>query len=565
MRVLLVEDSAADARMVREALKEMTGSNFELVHVSRLDHALGQLESESFDVVLLDLELPDARGLTALARVRNAAPDIPVVVSSGHGDEGLALEAVKNGAQDYLLKDRGDGVLLFRALSYAVERKRAELRIRHLADHDGLTGLPNRRSFLDRLGQALARTRREKKMLALLFLDLDQFKFINDSLGHAAGDELLQGVASRLSACVRECDTVARLGGDEFTLILPEVANHEDVDRFAVKVLDAFKTPFHAGGNTQQVSVSMGISVYPDDADSAASLLRNADAAMYRAKDQGDSFYQFYSRTLAYEASDRLLLSNSLRQAVERQEFVLHYQPRVDTSSGRIVALEVLLRWQHPTRGLLAPDSFLALAEETGLIVPIGQWVLWNACAQCQAWRLSGLATDLQISINLSAREFSRKELRSTVARALNDTRLPASCLELELTESGIMREQEATSATMRELNDMGVRITIDDFGTGYSSLARLKQFPIDALKIDRSFVSDLTTDQSDTAIVNAIITMGHGLRLRVIAEGVEEGEQVALLKRSGCHEMQGYYFSAPQPPDGIASLLAAPPQWLHV
>ena len=564
MRVLLVEDNAADARMVREALKDVTSSKFDLVHVSRLDHALGQLESEGFDVVLLDLELPDARGLGALARVRNAVPDVPVVVSSGHGDEALALEAVKNGAQDYLLKDRRDGMILSRSLRYAIERNRAELRIQYLADHDGLTGLPNRRLLLDRLSQALARTQREKKMLALLFLDLNHFKLLNDSLGHAAADELLKGVASRLSGCVRECDTVARLGGDEFTLVLPEATNIEDVDRFAVKVLDVFKIPFRVAGSSQHVSASVGISLYPDDADSAEALLRTADAAMYRAKEQGHDVHQFYSRALASEAAGRLLLGNSLRHAIEEKEFFLHYQPRVSAHNGEIVGMEALLRWQHPTRGLLKPAQFVPLAEEMGLMVPIGHWVLWNACAQGQAWRLSGLASDLQISVNLSAREFSRKDLRRTVERVLDDTRLPPSCLELELTESGIMRDEEATTGTLRELNEMGVRITIDDFGTGYSSLTRLKAFPINALKIDRSFVKDLTKTRCDTAIVTAIITMGHGLELRVIAEGVEEAEQMELLKLQGCDEMQGYYFSAPQPPDRIAGLLANPPEWVN-
>jgi diguanylate cyclase (GGDEF)-like protein len=296
MRVLLVEDSAADARMVREALKDVAASNYELVHVSRLDHGLGQLESGLFDAVLLDLELPDAWGLTALARVRNAAPDTPIVVLSGQSDEALALKAVKNGAQDYLLKDRRDGVRLSRSLRYAIERKRAELRIQHLADHDGLTGLPNRRLLVDRLSQTLARMQREKKMLALLFLDLDHFKLVNDCLGHAAGDELLKGVASRLSACVRACDTVARLGGDEFLLVLPEVRNVGDVDRFAAKVLGIFKVPFEVAGHSQHISASVGISLYPDDAESAEVLLRTADAAMYRAKDQEHGVYQFYSR-----------------------------------------------------------------------------------------------------------------------------------------------------------------------------------------------------------------------------------------------------------------------------
>jgi EAL domain-containing protein (putative c-di-GMP-specific phosphodiesterase class I) len=347
-------------------------------------------------------------------------------------------------------------------------------------------------------------------------------------------------------------------------LVLPEVTNIEDVDRFVAKVLDLFKTPFHIAGSSQYVSASVGLSLYPDDAATAEALLRTADAAMYRAKGHERDVHPFYTKTRGRDTTDPLTMGNSLRKAIDGQEFILHYQPRVNVASRELAGMEVLLRWQHPARGLLAPIHFLPLAEEMGLIVPIGRWVLWNACAQAQAWRLSGLGSNLRIAVNLSGREVSRKELKNTVERALDGTRLPPACLELELTESGIMRDEETATAALSELSAMGVCITIDDFGTGYSALSRLKHFPISALKIDRSFVKDLAKAPCDSAIVTAIITMGHGLQLRVIGEGVEEVEQMEFLREQGCDEMQGYFFGHPQPPCRIASLLANPPEWMN-
>ena len=557
MRVLLVEDSAADARLVSEMLHNADSVRFDLVHVQRLSDALQRLVAEPFDAVLLDLGLPDARGLEALSPVREAVPDMPVVVLSGQPDEGMAVEAVQVGAQDYLLKGQGDGGLLSRSLRYAIERKRSEKHIQHLATHDGLTGLPNRGLLLDRLSQALARTRREQKRLALLFLDLDGFKSINDQFGHDVGDAVLQGVAARLSACMRRCDTVARLGGDEFTLLLPEIAHAHDADRFAAKVLGVFREPIEVQGRLLPLTASIGIGVYPTDGDSCETLMRAADLAMYRAKQRGGGHIEFLS-SLRLVPPERQLLGNRLRHALDEAEFVLHHQPRIDARSGEMVGTEVLLRWEHPDLGMLLPSRFLPVAEEMGLMVPIGEWVLRRACEQAREWRRSHPL--LTISVNLSGREFSRKNLHRTVERALRETGVPPSCLELELTESAIMRDEGDAIVSLRQLRSIGVRIAIDDFGTGYSSLSRLRRFPIDGLKIDRSFIEEVATHPGDAAIVSAIIAMGHGLQLRVTAEGVELPQQMAFLRDHDCDEMQGYFFGAPQSSESIGRLLAQPP-----
>jgi len=556
MRVLLVEDSAADARLVLEMTREDPASSVELVHATRLTDALRRLSFETFDAALLDLSLPDARGLEVVKRVQETATDLPIVVFSGQQDEAQALESVRSGAQDYLLKGRTDAMLLTRALRYAIERKRAELQIQHLAYHDGLTGLPNRRLFFDRLHQGLARTRRQKNLLALLFLDLDNFKVINDSLGHLAGDQLLQEVASRLSSHLRDSDTVARLGGDEFAIIMPEMANVEDVIRVATKVQWALEPPLYLYGQSHHLTASIGISLYPNDGGTPEALLRCADAAMFQAKRRGRHVYHLYSAALGHESSDRLSLCNGLRRALDADQFLLHYQPRVDARTGRILGVEALLRWRHPTCGLLPPSRFVPLAEEMGLIVPIGQWVLNTACTQAELWNRSAAGRHLRMSVNLSGREFGNKNLGKTVETTLKSTGFPPSRLELELPERGLMGDEQRTASSLRELSSLGVRLSVDDFGIGQSSLRLLKQLPIDALKIDQSFVRDVATDPYNTAIVRGIIGIAHGMGATAVAEGVETPEQAARLMGQDCDELQGFYFGMPQPAQALTALL---------
>jgi len=558
MKLILVEDNAADAGLVREMLSNAAATKYEIVTVPRLGDALDRLNQEPFDAILLDLGLPDARGLDSLQMLQRTAPDVPIVVLSGLDDKTLALEAVRQGAQDYLLKGENDGPTLARTVLYAAERKRAELNVRYMALHDGLTGLPNRLLALDRLSQCLARAGRERKLLALLFLDLDSFKIINDTRGHAVGDALLQAVATRLCGCVRKSDTVARIGGDEFTLILPEVSHVDDVNRFAAKVLDALQKPFTIAGREEYVSGSVGISVWPTDGETPDALLNAADAAMYRAKRRGGDSYEFHSEIPTLMDSERLPLGNRLRFALNAHEFMLHYQPIIDTRSGGTVGVEALLRWEHPSWGLLMPSSFVPLAEEMGLIVPIGSWALLQACQQVDHWNRSRAGAPLRASVNLSSRELNHRNLCHMIDRALRDSGLPPECLTLELTETGILFDEQAAVASMRELNAMGVRCFIDDFGKGYSSLSRVRRFPIYGLKIDRGFVQSIDTDPGDASVVMAIIMMARGLNLRVIAEGVETAGQADALRVSGCDEMQGYHFRPPLPADELTEFLGA-------
>ena len=434
-------------------------------------------------------------------------------------------------------------------------RKRDEATIRHLAYFDALTGLPNRMLFNDRLGQALALAHRTHDSLAVVFLDLDRFKKINDTLGHAAGDHLLQAVAGRLSLGLREGDTVARLGGDEFAIILPPPARVEDVARVSEKVLGALRAPFTVEGHELHVTASLGVSLYPSDGTDVATLEKNADVAMYRAKEQGRDNYQLYAPSMNAMALDRLVLEGGLRRALEREEFVLHYQPQVDIH-GRICGAEALLRWQPPGQEIVGPERFIGLAEETGLIVPLGEWVLKTACWQAKAWANAGLPA-LRIGVNLSARQFKHGKLVETLRGILEESALDPGLLELELTESVLMEDGETTIAMLDALKALGVRLSVDDFGTGYSSLSYLKRFPIDALKIDQSFVRDILDDGDDAAIASLIIRMAHMLNLTVVAEGVETADQAGFLVPLGCDHMQGFYFGRPMPAAEFGRVLA--------
>jgi diguanylate cyclase (GGDEF)-like protein/PAS domain S-box-containing protein len=430
-------------------------------------------------------------------------------------------------------------------------------RIQHMAHHDALTGLPNRVLLHDRIGQAIAQAQRAQKIAALLFIDLDRFKNINDSLGHQVGDRLLRTVAERLTVATRGADTVARIGGDEFVVVLGDLNQAEEAGYVAKKLLAELSQPFASDGHELHVTPSIGICTYPHDGRDVETLMRNADAAMYFAKESGRNNYQFFTQQLNIAAHERLLLENDLRYALERDELTLYYQPQIDLRSGAIVGFEALIRWPHLTRGMVPPAQFIPVAEEAGLIVPIGEWVMRRACAQARAWQDVGHAP-LQVSVNCSARQFRREGVVHTVARILRDTGLAADALELEITESVIIDHDAEVIARFESLSDMGVQLSIDDFGTGYSSLSYLKRFPIDKLKIDRSFVRDLSADPDDAAIVTAIVAMAHSLGLQVVAEGVETAEQLAFLKSLGCDRAQGYYFGKPVPAEDFTRLLGS-------
>jgi diguanylate cyclase (GGDEF)-like protein len=405
-----------------------------------------------------------------------------------------------------------------------------------------LTGLPNRLLFRDRISIALAHARRAQRNCAVIFLDLDQFKLVNDTLGHTFGDRLLQAIGARLVSCVRAEDTVARMGGDEFTILLTDLVDRRGASTVAHKVLDAVRHPVTVDEHELYVTTSIGISIFPDDGADAEMLLKNADRAMYRAKELGRDNFQFAT---IYEGEGRLALERSLHHGLERGEFVIHYQPMVEIATGRVVGAEALVRWNRPDHGLVGPEEFIPIAEETRLIVPLGEWVLRTACTQMKAWHDAGHAW-LRIAVNLSPRQFQQRDLTATVERILAETGYPAPLLDLEITESTAMANVELSLQILNRLKDMGIRISIDDFGTGYSSLSYLKRFPIDTVKIDQDFVRDVTS--ADTAIISAVISMARALNLRVIAEGVETEEQLAFLRREQCSEMQGFLYSEPLP-----------------
>nr|MDP2190253.1 EAL domain-containing protein [Rhodoferax sp.] len=435
------------------------------------------------------------------------------------------------------------------------ERKQAEQRIVYLANHDALTHLPNRNLLQDRIWQALLHALRNGSQGAVLFIDLDKFKVINDTLGHDIGDLLLKEVAQRLVASLRSQDTVARQGGDEFIVVLHSVANAQDAGRMAQKLLDVLLLPYWIEGKKLHISASIGIAVFPDDGEDADTLLKHSDTAMYHAKEAGRNNCQFFARQMNQLAVEKQALESYLRHALERNELLLHYQPVVDMASGKLAGLEALLRWQHPEQGLLSPSKFIPLAEETGLIVPIGEWALRSACMQLKAWQDQGYDVP-QLAINLSVKQFLQKTLTETIARILNETGVEAHFLELEITESVFIDNSDEMVETLRTLNDMGLKLSIDDFGTGYSSLSYLKRFPIDTLKIDQSFVHDIVTNPDDAAIVAGIIGLAHSLRMKVIVEGVETEDQRALLAQQGCDQYQGYYFSEPLPASEIVAKL---------
>jgi diguanylate cyclase (GGDEF)-like protein len=545
--VLLIEDNPGDARLIREMLMEGEDPLFRLDCVGRLSQGLEYLETRGAGLILLDLSLPDSLGFETFLRVYAHSPKVPIIVLTGHDDQSVALSAVKTGAQDYLVKGKLDRELLLRSMQYSIERKRYQEQLEFQANYDALTGLPNRNLLHDRLKQSVF-AQRYVRSIGVVFIDIDRFKFVNDSLGHNTGDKLLQRVAERLSQSVRDGDTVARLGGDEFILILNDQTGEEFIYRAMQRIISRVAEPIVLDGQELLVTCSAGVSLYPQDGRDVETLLKNADAAMYRAKENGRNNFQFYTAEMNLQVNERLKTEASLRRALERGEFELYYQPRIDVKSGRLVGCEALLRWQHLERGLQLPERFIGLAEETGLIVPIGEWVLKKACTQAKAWQKSG--SPVAVSVNLSMRQFKQDALVNAVDAALREAGLAPHLLELELTESLVMQDSDLAIRVLARLREIGVEISVDDFGTGYSSLSYLTRLPISALKIDQSFVQAIqeAREANEGIVAQAIISLGHNLKLKVVGEGVETEPQFRFLERHGCDEVQGYYFGKPLP-----------------
>ena len=560
LRVLLVEDSRADAHIVRLMLDGVESPPGRLHHVSTIAEARKALREAHYDCILLDLTLPDADRLEGLEQVRVLAPAVPVVVLTGHDDEQLALQALHEGAQDYLIKGKVDGGLLLRAIRYSVERQRAELELAYQSTHDALTGLPNRMLFIDRLGLALARMERKSAMLAVMFMDIDAFKVINDSLGHDVGDDLLHAVAVRLKDALRPGDTVARFGGDEFTILSEEIGDASEAIRIADRLRAALKPSFTLAGRNVFITASIGIVLAADSEQRPEDLLRDADAAMYQAKERGKSRYELFDEVMRVRVARRLETESGLHQAIERGEFALLYQPEIELNSGRVVGVEALVSWQHASRGLVGPSEFIPVAEETGLIVPIGSWVMEEACRQGAAWRERlGPSAPFMMSVNLSARQLLQPGLADFVRATLDSTGLDPRDLVLEVTETVLVDDADHANHVLQGLRDLGVRVSIDDFGTGYASLTYLRKLPVDILKIDQTFVSGLAEDGDDAGIVETIVDLGERLGLTVIAEGVEEEIQAERLKELGCRLAQGYYFSVPVTAAELEARLLAP------
>lgn len=502
---------------------------------------------------LYEMVIPDERARLAelVADVlKNARPAHIEVAFTTSGGESVDVEmSLTAGGQN------GYSSAVWGVCRDISERKRAQFALYSLAHHDSLTGLPNRVLLDDRITQAKALSHRQGTGFALLFLDLDRFKIINDTLGHAVGDDLLRLVASRLQATLRETDTVARIGGDEFIILLANISQREDIMLLADKIMKSLARPFLLGDHELFVTASLGGCIFPDDGPDTESMMKKADIAMYHAKALGRNNFQFYNDQMDQNASRRFVIANSLRKGLEQHQFRLYYQPKIDTTNGRIVAMEALVRWEHPELGLLSPLEFIQLAEETGLIVQLGEWVLREACRQNVLWHKEGI-THLRVAVNLSGYQLQHKNLLKSIANILADTGMSPDNLEFEITESVIMQHPEYAENILSAITDLGIHISIDDFGTGYSSLSHLKRFSVNTLKIDKSFVRDVILNSTDAAIATAIIAMGNSLNLNVIAEGVETQEQYDFLKENNCGQVQGFLFSRPLPSDEFIAVL---------
>lgn len=557
LTILLVEDNPGDIRLVRELLAADQSETFSLVTADRQEAALAILDSQDITAILLDIELPDSSGLNTLLKIHANAPGIPIVVLSSIADEGLAVRSVQQGAQDFLVKGYVDAHQLTRSLRYAIERKRTEERLNHLAHHDSLTGLSNRKHFYDTLKNSIALARRHETKLALLLLDLNGFKAINDTLGHAIGDVLLQCVAQRLRECMRETDCVARIGGDEFTMILSDIYDEEDAVAATTKIIEAIGRPFLVDGRVLDVGVSIGIGIYPTDADNLESLVRNADVAMYQAKTEVgvQNAYRFFSANMNDRATEDRELLNELSTAVLQHEFVINYQPQVDVKTGHINGMESLLRWQHPTRGLLLPATFMNVLESSPLILDVGLWVLRSVCQQGQAWRVSAGAP-LVLSVNLSPRQLLQEDFAEQVSAVLEETGLPPHCLELDISEHALWEDEERAYKLVTKLNQLGVRLALDNFGNGRASFYYLRRFPFHAIKLDRRLTQAASASADGADMARAVIQVAHVFRMKGLAGGVETTAQLDTLRNLAYDDAQGYLYCHPLPTDAATELL---------
>ena len=551
VKILFIDREEGEYLLLADLLSRIDQSDYELMWHERLDGALSAIFADNYDLVLLDYYWGEETARDLLSAAKTQACTTPIVVMTHKMETEVDREAIRAGAADYLIKGQIDTQLLERTLRYAIERKQTEQHLSRLAHYDTLTDIPNRILFRDRLEHALRLADRDEQQFALMFIDLNGFKQVNDSFGHDVGDQMIRACAGRLKECMRRSDSVARMGGDEFTLLLEKVDNNTDVAHIAQKVVDRIEEPYQLGGYQMTIGCSIGIAIYPDAGRDADSLLKSADLAMYEAKQHDDSSYQFFTDTLNREVRRQLHLESDLRQALKSDQLHLEYQPRIDIASGRIVAVEALLRWQHPTSGLLDAKEFIGIAEDTGLINDIGYWIVDRACQDL--CRVRGeCCIDPALAINFSVRQFRDDQLVQRLASILNDWQVPGQKLELELTEAGLMENLELISLCMRPLNHLGISFALDDFGSGFCSLLHLQRLPIRSVKIDSQFVASLEHDDDDQTLVRAMINLAHELDKTVVAEGVETDLQKTWLAQAGCDQLQGYQFCAPQTADKL-------------
>lgn len=558
--ILILEDTNSDALLIEHELRNaQIRSVFRRVDTK--EDFLTELKTSPPDLILADYALPCFDGISALALAQEQCPNTPFIFVSGSIGEEIAIESLKRGATDYVYKHRLARLVpavrrALRETAERTERQRAEAQLQHYAFHDRLSGLPNRALLLDRIGRAIEIAKRYHDYLfAALFLDLDRFKVINDSLGHLAGDQLLLAITNRLKSCLRYGDTLARLGGDEFAIFFEDLNDISDVTRAAEQIQQELRSAFNLSGQTVFISASIGIALNATGNEKPEDLLRNAETAMYRAKAAGKACYQIFDRNMHARAVALLQLETDLRRAIAEKEFQVYYQPIVSLASGQIESVEALLRWHHPKHGIVNPADFIPLAEETGLITPIGEWVLQTVCEQQRAWRTQGLRP-INVAVNISACQFHAQDLPQLLTQTLTSADLPPQSLQLEITETTAMKDIDFSIATLQKLSETGLGVAIDDFGTGYSSLAYLKRFPINVLKIDRSFIQGINTNADDAMITAAIIGLAHNLKLKVVAEGVETIEQLAFLRAQQCDKVQGYLFSRPVPALTLTEML---------
>jgi diguanylate cyclase (GGDEF)-like protein len=556
INILLVEDNPGDVRLVKELLDE-DGERYNLVCADRLESAIKLIENQDIAAILLDLQLPDGAGLETLHAINAVAMGVPIVVLSNIADERLAVQSVQHGAQDFLVKDHVNGHQLMRSLCYAIERKRMEERLNYIAHHDSLTGLANRKHFYDRLKNAMALVRRQHNLLALLLIDLNGFKAINDTLGHHVGDLLLQHVAQRLMECIRETDCAARIGGDEFTVILTGIRNREDVAIATAKIIDAMERPFLIEGQALNIYASIGISLYPTDADNLENLIRHADAAMYQTKAEvgGHSNYRFYSpqKTASHESLPSLY--EELTFALANGEFVINYQPQVNVRGGFITGMESLLRWQHPQRGLLLPNQFMPALENTELMLRVGEWVLRTACAQGRIWQDVAKAP-VSISVNLAPRQLMQNDFADKVQEILRETGFAPHLLELDIPEHALWEDEDQAFEQVSRLNMMGVRLALDNFGNGRASFYYLRKFPFHAIKLDRRLTQDATSTAEGADMARAVIEIAHVFRMKGSASGVETPAQLDTLRTLAYDDAQGFLYCQPLPVEAATELL---------